>query len=145
MNSVNISTEERDEVQKVIHDSIGWALTKDIKRLFSIMAQDDDFFIFHPDSKSTIIGFDSFKNMAERSWMTDAFKATDFTVKELRINFSTSSMVAWYSAILDDHGEWNGQPSGWDNVRWTGVLEKRDGQWVIAQMHFSFATDQISK
>ena len=37
---------ERLEVEKVIHDSIGWALTKDIDRLFSIMAQDDDFFIF---------------------------------------------------------------------------------------------------
>ena len=145
MKSVNISTEERDEVQKVIHDSIGWALTKDIKRLFSIVAQDEDFFIFHPDSKSTIIGFEAFKQLGERSWMTDAFKATDFAVKELRINFSTSGLVAWYSAILDDHAEWNGQPGGWDNVRWTGVLEKRDGHWVIVQMHFSFATDQIGK
>ena len=141
MDPVNISTEERDEVQKVIHDSIGWALTKDIKRLFSITAQDDDFFIFHPDSKSTIIGFDAFKDLAERSWMTDAFKATDFAVKELRINFSTSGLVAWYSAFLDDHGEWNGKPGGWDNVRWTGVLEKRDGKWIIVQMHFSFPKD----
>ena len=41
---------ERLEVEKIIHDAIGWALTKDIDRLFSIMAQDDDFFIFHPDS-----------------------------------------------------------------------------------------------
>jgi hypothetical protein len=46
---------------KVIHDAIGWALTKDIDRLFSIMAQDDNCFIFHPDSKSTIVGFDAFK------------------------------------------------------------------------------------
>ena len=54
---------------KVIHDAIGWALTKDIDRLFSIMAQDDDFFIFHPDSKSTIVGFEAFKKLGERSWM----------------------------------------------------------------------------
>jgi hypothetical protein len=141
MNPVKISAEERDEVQKVIHDSIGWALTKDIKRLFSIMAQDEDFFIFHPDSKSTIIGFETFKQLGERVWMKDAFRATDFAVKELRINFSTSGLVAWYSAILDDHAEWNGKPGGWDNVRWTGVLEKRDGDWVIVQMHFSFPKD----
>ena len=145
MNLVKTFVDERDEVKKVIYDTIGWALTKDITRLFSIMAQDDDFFIFHPDSKNTIIGFEAFKNLAEHSWMTDAFKATDFAIKELRVNFSTSGLVAWYSAFLDDHAEWNGKPGGWDNVRWTGVLEKRDGTWVIVQMHFSFATDQIGE
>jgi hypothetical protein len=141
MKPVKISAGERDEVRKVIHDSIGWALTKDLDRLFSIVAQDEDFFIFHPDSKSTIIGFEAFKQLGERVWMKDAFRATDFAVKELRINFAASGLVAWYSAFLDDHAEWNGKPAGWDNVRWTGVLEKRDGRWIIVQMHFSFPQD----
>ena len=30
---------ERIEVEQCIHDSIGWALNKDIDRLFSIMAR----------------------------------------------------------------------------------------------------------
>jgi len=73
--------------------------------------------------------------------MTDAFKATGFAVRELAITFSESGTVAWYSACLDDHAEWKGQPVGWDNARWTGVVEKRNGKWVIVQMHFSFAKD----
>jgi len=132
---------DRVEVEKVIHDSIGWALTKDIERLFSIMAQDDDFFIFHPDSKSTIIGFAAFKEMGEHSWMKEAFKATDYAIRDLLINFSASGSVAWFSCHLDDHAEWNGRPIGWDNARWTGVLEKRDGKWIIVQMHFSLPQD----
>ncbi|MDO9084804.1 MAG: hypothetical protein Q7U53_01245 [Anaerolineaceae bacterium] len=52
---------DRLEVERCIHDAIGWALTKDVNRLFSIMANDENFFIFHPDSRSTIVGFDSFK------------------------------------------------------------------------------------
>ncbi len=141
MNPVKISTTEREEVQKVIQDAIGWALTKDVDRLFSIMAQDENFFIFHPDSRSTILGFDAFKKLGERVWLKDSFRATDFAVRDLRLNFSASGLTAWYSAFLDDHAEWNGQPTGWDNARWTGVLEKRDGKWVIVQMHFSFAQD----
>ena len=32
----------------------------------------------------------------------------------------------------------------WKNTRWTGVLEKREGRWVMAQQHFSFAAkDQV--
>ena len=86
---------ERFTVEKVIHDAIGWALTKDIDRLFSIMAQDDDFFIFHPDSKSTIVGFEAFKQLGERAWMRDEFKATDFAVKDLRLKFAEMGNVAW--------------------------------------------------
>jgi hypothetical protein len=120
-------------VRQVINDSIGWALTKDKERLFDIMA--------HPDSRSTIIGFEAFRQLAERAWMSDAFKATDFAIRDLRLTFSESGTVAWYSCYLDDHGEWNGQPGGWDNARWTGVVEKRNGKWVTVQMHFSFAKD----
>jgi hypothetical protein len=99
------TTSDKLEVEKAIHDAIGWALTKDIDRLFSIMAQDDDFFIFHPDSKSTIIGFDAFKQLGERAWMKDEFKATDFAVKELRLKFAELGNAAWFSCFLDDHAE----------------------------------------
>jgi hypothetical protein len=64
-------------------------------------------------------------------------------VRDLRVNFSRSGDVAWWSATLDDLGEWDGRPTGWRDTRWTGVLEKRDGAWVIVQMHFSFAADKV--
>jgi hypothetical protein len=101
---------DRVKVEQTIHATIGWALTKDIEKLFSSVAQDEDFFIFHPDSKSTILGFEAFKRLAESSWMTDAFKATDYAIKELRITFAEVGNLAWYSCFLDDHAEWNGNP-----------------------------------
>ncbi len=133
---------EKSAISKAIHDSIGWALTKDFDLLFNAVAHDANFFIFHPDSASTISGFDAFKNFAERSWTNPAFKATRYEIKELKIHLSNSGTVAWYSCFLDDFGEWNGKETGWANARWTGVLEKRAGKWVIAQMHFSFPTDR---
>lgn len=133
---------ERLDVEGVIRDAIGWALTKDVDRLFSIMAQDDDFFIFHPDSKSTIVGFEAFRKLGERVWLREEFKATDFAVRDLRVKFAGMGNAAWYSCLLDDHAEWNGRPVGWDNARWTGVLEKRKGRWVIVQMHFSLPRDE---
>jgi len=125
-------SEERAAVKEVIGNSIGWALDKDVDLLYRSVARDADFFIFHPDSRSTITGF-------------DAFKATGFEIGDLKITFSETATVAWFSAILDDHGEWGGTPSSWIDTRWTGVLEKRDGRWVIAQMHFSFASDLMEE
>lgn len=139
---MNATVAEKVEVEKIIHDMIGWALTKDLERLFSIVARDDDFFIYHPDSKSTIIGFDAFRSMSEQFWMNDAFKATDYAITGLRVKFAELGNVAWYSCFLDDHAEWNGVPTGWNNCRWTGTLERRAGKWVVVQMHFSFAKDK---
>jgi ketosteroid isomerase-like protein len=125
-------------IERVIRNSIGWALTKDRPLLESILAHDAEFFIFHPDSKSTIVGWESFVKLFER-WMDPRFKATRFEVRDLRISVSNRQEVAWFSAILDDCAEWEGRPGCWKDTRWTGVLEKRSGKWIIVQMHFSFA------
>jgi len=132
---------ERAVVEKTVRDSIGWALTKDRALLERIVAHDADLFIFHPDSKSTVVGWDAFaRNFS--TWMDPRFKATRFDVRDLRVTFARSGDVCWFSAMLDDLAEWDGKPAGWKDTRWTGVLEKRGGKWVIVQMHFSFASDR---
>lgn len=133
---------ERATITQVIENSIGWALTKDTTVLFNSLAQDSAFFIYHPNAATTVVGWSEFLR-AVPTWMDPAFEATRFQVKNLRINFSRSGTVAWYSAKLDDFAEWQGRPIGWKDARWTGVLEKRDGRWLIVQMHFSFAIEQI--
>jgi ketosteroid isomerase-like protein len=132
----------RTEIAQTIRDSIGWALTKDRPLLERVIAHDPRLFIFHPDSKSTIRGWEEFAKMFS-FWMDPRFKATRFDVRDLRIDLSGSGTVAWFSAILDDCGEWAGKPSCWENTRWTGVLERRENQWRILQMHFSFAEDEV--
>lgn len=134
---------ERAAVEKAIRASIGWALAKDRPLLESVIARDADLFIFHPDSKSTVAGWDAFAKLFD-VWMDPRFKATRFEVRDLRVTRARSGDVAWFSAILDDCGEWDGKPSCWLDTRWTGVLEKREGGWRIAQMHFSFAADHAA-
>jgi len=58
---------------------------------------------------------------------------------------SKAGEVAWFSAIVDDEGEFDGKPWGLKDVRWTGVLEKRDGSWKICQQHMSEASDKCSR
>jgi ketosteroid isomerase-like protein len=133
---------DRTVVEQTIRDSIGWAMTKNRPLLERVIAHDGDLFMFNPDSKSTVVGWDAFVKNFD-FWMDPRFKATRFDVRELRTTFSRSGDVAWFSAILDDMAEWDGKPVGWKDTRWTGVLEKRGGAWVIVQMHFSFAADKV--
>ena len=138
---VNIE-EEKAEISKVIENSIGWAGTKDQELLYSCFANDEDLFYFSPRDDGTIHGRKAFEELTEGFFMLDDFKAVSFKIRELYIGLSQSGDAAWYHARLDDYNEWKGQPANWEDVRWTGVLEKRDGRWVIVQMHFSDAADK---
>lgn len=138
---VNVE-EEKKQIRAVIESNIGWAANKDTVMLYNSFAHDDNLFYFCPRDDGTIHGFDAVVELTEGFFLRDEFKAVRFEVKDLHITLSRSGDVAWYHARLDDFNEWNGQPANWEDVRWTGVLEKRDGKWVIVQMHFSSPTDR---
>ncbi len=131
--------QEKVRVEKAIHSSIGWAKNKDINLLYSVIADDSAYLEVDPGPR-VVKGFQEFKK-AEKFWMSPDFKAIRYEISDLTISFSKSGEVAWFYCMLDDINEWKGEPSSWENARWTGVLEKRNGNWIIVQMHFSFASN----
>ncbi len=133
---------EKAAISKIIHDSIRWALTKDRALQESTMAHDEDLFIYWTHSNSGVSSWNRYVKLFD-TWMDPRFKATVTEVRDLRVNISRSGDVAWFSAMLDDLGEWDGKPIGAKDIRWTGVLEKRNGKWVIVQEHGSEATDKV--
>jgi len=128
---------EVERIEQSIRDCIGWAKTKDFRLLYSVIANDADFLEVHPNDR-VVKGFEDFKK-AEKFWSSPDFKAIRYEIRDLKIKISKSGDTAWFFCILDDINEWKGQPANWENTRWTGVLEKREGSWVMVQQHFSFA------
>jgi ketosteroid isomerase-like protein len=131
---------EKPAIERTIRASIGWAKEKDFTLLYAVIANDSSYLEVDP-GKRIVNGFDEFRK-AEKFWGSPDFKAVRYEIRDLKINISRSGDVAWYYCVLDDVNEWKGKPASWLNTRWTGVLEKREGIWVIVQMHFSFASDR---
>lgn len=129
-------------VKQVIEDSIGWAMTKDLDRLMRIFAK-DDLLLWWVNSGGGATGTDDLRKTAETVWMTPDFKATQCEFRDVRIRFSQAGDVAWFSCRFDDCGVWKGDEFCLENVRKTGVLEKRDGQWKIVQSHASWPIDAL--
>ena len=132
--------DERGRIEESIRACIGWAGDKNFDLLYSVIAGDPDFLEVHPDG-AVVKGIEEFKK-SEAVFRSPDFKAIRYDIRDLRIKLSRSGDVAWFFCILDDINEWKGQPANWENTRWTGVLEKRDGQWVMVQQHFSFAAKE---
>ena len=129
---------EKSWVEKAINDCIGWAKDKNIQQLYGVIANDSNYLEVDPEDR-VVKGFQEFRK-SEKGWMNPDFKAIRYDIKDLKIDFSKSGDVAWFYCMLNDINEWKGQPACWENTRWTGVLEKRNNNWIIVQMHFSFAS-----
>lgn len=137
-------TLDRAQIRSVIESSITWAMAKDTALLRSVFTQDGDLFIYNPGAMRPDIGFEPLEALWDQFWSSEDFQATGFDLRDLRINLSRSGDVAWFSAVMDDIGEWQGEPASWLNTRWTGVLERRDGRWVIVQQHFSWVPESAA-
>ena len=127
---------DKAAISRVISDSIRWALNKDRALQESTMAHDEDLFVVWTGPQPAVHGWSRYVKLFD-TWMDPRFKATVTEIRDLQVHLSRSGDVAWYSATLDDLGEWDGKPVGDRDIRWTGVLEKRGGKWVIVQMHGS--------
>ncbi len=121
---------EKASIAKVIDANIGWFATKDFDLAISTVADDPGFFYFSPDSKTTIHGIEAL-NALSAVWRDPGSWYVSHEIRDLRIHLHPSGQVAWYSAILDDCGEYNGKMGRRKDARWTGVLEKRYGRWAI--------------
>ena len=133
-----VQANEAAVIEKAIRASIGWCLSKDRPQLESVMAHDDSLFIFNPDASYTV-GWDQFAKGFD-FWLDSRFKTMSYQIRNLRLTVSRSGTVAWWSCILDENASWDGRSIAWKDTRWTGVLEKRAGKWLIVQMHFSFSS-----
>jgi ketosteroid isomerase-like protein len=138
--NTSIIINELKAVERTINDVFGWAVKKDFNLFFQTISDDSNFISVTPYNRVKF-GIKDVKNDTA-FWGSPYFKAIRHELHDLRITFSRSGDVAWFFCILDDINEWKGKPANWENARWTGVLEKRDGKWRIVQQHFSFAKEK---
>jgi len=131
---------EKQEITRVVSSVIGWAKTKDLNLFFGSIANDEDYISVTP-TKRIIKRFEDVKQNVP-FWMSPDFKYVRHELKDLEIKFARCGEVAWFFCILDDINTYKGEPATWENTRWTGVVEKRDGKWVVVSQHFSFASDR---
>jgi ketosteroid isomerase-like protein len=127
---------ESQAVVQAINNVIGWAVDKDFILFFNTIADDSNFVSVTPYQRVKF-GVAAVKNDTA-FWASPNFKAVGHEIYDLRINFSRNGKVAWFYCVLDDYNTWKGKPANWEKVRWTGVLEKRDGAWRVVQQHYSW-------
>ena len=139
----NSNNDELKAVETIIENNIEWFKNKDFKLSYSTMSNGPDLFLFQLDSKSTINGFEEFKKFSE-VWKNPDVKYGGHKFYDLKITISRLGDAAWFHCMLEDCSKYKDNPVRCFTTRYSGVLEKREGRWILIEQHFSVPADQIS-
>jgi uncharacterized protein (TIGR02246 family) len=122
-------------VESIIGQYIEALTTKDMERLASIFAHDEDLVMFDGNSPVRFVGWEAVKGRFQDHF--DSFEQLEVSSRDKTVKVHASGEVAWLSCVLDANLSSRGQQGSIRGLRVTWVLEKRDSQWLIVQAHFS--------
>ena len=126
---------EKAAAKAVLDEWIKCIETEDMELFLRIIAHDDDMVSFGTDAAEHWVGWESIKESVQKQF--ESVENADISIRELVIKVHNSGEVAWVSCLMDFKGTAMGEPFNVEGARVTGVMEKRNGNWLIVQSHTS--------
>ena len=121
---------------KIVVDQLEEAFeSEDIDLYGSIIAKDPDMVNLGTDVGERIVGWETL--MEQYRQQNASYENTELTVSDQVIKLNATGNTAWFSEIVDWEVDSQGEHFSVKGSRLTGVLEKRDGKWLVVQMHTS--------
>ncbi len=134
MSAQNKSAAEREVAEALRRFGRMWE-DENMDTFDALVANDPEMIIIGTDTAEYIIGFDAFREAREQQFAS--FENVEYNVDEQTIGVAESGNVAWFTQRFDLFLLAQKNPVSLEDIRVTGVLEKRDGRWQIVQLHTS--------
>ena len=126
---------EKDNVDKVITKLEQIYSTEIMDEFSEIMAHDEDMVTFGTDVSERIVGWTALKQIMQQQF--DLVDESNVAVSDRMVKVHESGQVAWFSEIMDWNVVTGADTLEMNGMRATGVLVKKDGKWIITQVHYS--------
>ena len=107
----------------------------DINAFSQTMSKDKDMVTFGTDASERWDSWQELENSVALQF--DAFDVISVERKNKSLKISNSGNTAWFSETVDWEFLSNGNNESVKDIRYTGVMEFRNGQWKIVQFHCS--------
>ena len=134
--TIETNTEAEMEEAKVVVDDFWRAISvQDLDLLSRAVAHDEELVMFGTDAAERWIGSSAFLSAEEQ--MMQAFDVKRLDRRDETLQIHLRGGVAWFSTVFDLEISVDGEVASLTGLRTTGVLEKRNDDWVIVQSHTS--------
>ena len=126
---------EMEEIALVLEKYVIANEKKDIGLVKEVWASEPDIMVFGTNSDEQIIGWEEIRDAMQRQF--NLFEDTYISVHDQVIQINEYCNTAWFSEIMNYNYIYQGEAKQFEGLRFTGVLEKIDGEWFIVQSHIS--------
>ncbi len=120
------------EVMAVINRFLETYTRRDAEGTLSLLAPDPDILLIGTGADEKIVGIEQARKQLKR----DYEQSGDISIRLGPVAISAAGPVAWVAADSTWRVKLGGQDTNY-HWRWTMVLEKRQGKWLIMQSHLS--------
>ncbi len=126
---------EKEKVTLVLEKYVIAMEKQDMDLVKEIWASEPDIKVFGTNSDEKIIGWEQIRSTLQRQF--DSFDDTYISVRDQVVDVNETGNTAWFSEIMNYNYIYQGEAKQFEGIRFTGVLNKKDGEWFIVQSHIS--------
>lgn len=109
--------------------------SEDFATVEMIWAADEDIILFGTEGDEKMMGWSAIEKAMSRQF--NELENTLINISDQHIKVSMDGKTAWFSEVLDYNFIYQGEDMTFEGIRFTGVMEKRDGHWKLVQGHLS--------
>ncbi len=108
---------------------------QDFDLIESIWAPDEDIILYGTDSDERLMGWSDIKSAIKEQfgYITDTY----ISASNQFIKLNCEGNTAWFAETLNYNYIYKGTAHSYEGLRFTGVVEKIDKNWVLVQAHLS--------
>lgn len=110
---------------------------RDLTDMLAVVAPDKDVLVIGSGADERSLGPEEFGKSAKRDWAQS--EASSINLRDTKV--AMAGGVAWFAADVTFQFTIERKRSELPG-RLTGVMEKREGKWLLMQMHFSIPSSQ---
>jgi len=133
---VNIA-EEVLAIDNLLENYIIANETQDFDLIESIWSSESDIILYGTDSHERLMGWSNIGKAVKSQFRQ--IEDTYISESDQYIKMNCTGNVAWFAETLNYNFMYNGEANKFEGLRFTGVVEKIDGEWKLVQAHLSVA------
>jgi hypothetical protein len=126
---------EKQKIASVLEKYVIANEDQKIEIIHEIWAPFPDIVVIGTDVGEKLVGWPTIKGAYERQFKS--FEETLISVHDQVIQLNETGNTAWFSQVLNYNYIYQGKKYQYEGLRFTGVLIKHEGEWVMVQSHIS--------
>lgn len=130
---------EIGNIETVLEQYVVANMEQDVDLITKIWKNDENIISIGTDSDERLVGFTHIEKAIKNQFKS--FTNTFISVSNQIIRVNDSGSTAWFSESLKYNFIYQGKAMSFNEIRFTGVLQKIDNGWFMVQGHLSIPAE----